>query len=140
MITDSGDTRQSDWTDLQPSQPDRQRPQQREEIEPLEDPFDLEPLQPLEPLEPITEQNLLEPVRTERGRPRLEDEEGWQTQRKPWLPDINTDIKSFEDIFGNVVDSYAEPRTSGAVSNLQVNLNTLLLSSLLAFLGLAARQ
>ena len=82
----------------------------------------------------------MDPVRTERGRPRLEDEAGWQTQRKPWLPDINTDIKSFEDIFGNVVDSYAEPRTSGAVSLLQLNIKTLILCTVLGLLSLATRQ
>ena len=85
LIADSGDSRDPDWTDL--------NPQQREQIEPLDDPFELEPLQPLQPLDPITEQNVLEPVRTDRPRPRLEDEEGWKSQRKPWLPDINTDIR-----------------------------------------------
>lgn len=129
---DSGDSRDPDWTDL--------NPQQREQIEPLDDPFELEPLQPLQPLDPITEQNVLEPVRTDRPRPRLEDEEGWKSQRKPWLPDINTDIKSFEDIFGNVVDSFAEPRTSGASSNLLLNVNILILCSLVSLLSLATRQ
>ena len=77
-------------------------------------------------------------MRTDRPRPRLEDEDGWAAQRKPWLPDINTDIKSFEDIFGNVVDSYAEPRTSGANSSLE-NLNMLVLCGLLVILRLASQ-
>ena len=129
LFTGTGDTRDPNWTDLQPANSDGQQPQQREEFEPLEDPFDLEPL---EPLDPITEQNVLDPVRTEKPRPRLEDDEGWKSQRKPWLPDINTDIKSFEDIFGNVVDSYAEPRTSGGVSLRLLDLATLMVCSLLS--------
>lgn len=129
LFAGTGDTRDPNWTDLQPANSDGQQPQQREEFEPLEDPFDLEPL---EPLDPITEQNVLDPVRTEKPRPRLEDDEGWKSQRKPWLPDINTDIKSFEDIFGNVVDSYAEPRTSGGVSLRLLDLATLMVCSLLS--------
>ena len=82
---------------------------------------------------------MLEPVRTDRPRPRLEDDDGWAAQRKPWLPDINTDIKSFEDIFGNVVDSYAEPRTSGATSLLLERLNLLVLCGAVALLGLATQ-
>ena len=81
----------------------------------------------------------MEPVRTDRPRPRLEDDDGWATQRKPWLPDINTDIKSFEDIFGNVVDSYAEPRTSGASRSFLENVNMVVLCGLLVILGLTTQ-
>lgn len=132
---DSGDTRDS-WADSERDQ----APQQREETQTREDPsFPLEPLEPLQPLEPQTEEAVLEPVRTDRPRPRLEDDDGWAAQRKPWLPDINTDIKSFEDIFGNVVDSYAEPRTGGASSHLPENVNMLVLCGLLVILGLASQ-
>ena len=137
LIADSGDTRDS-WADSDRDQP----PQQREETHSREDlspSFPLEPLQPLEPLEPHTEEAVLEPVRTDRPRPRLEDGDGWAAQRKPWLPDINTDIKSFEDIFGNVVDSYAEPRTSGAPSQLLENVKMLVLCGLLVILGRASQ-
>ena len=138
FIAESGDTRDS-WTDLQPGDSERQPPPQQREESNSNTLQDLFPLEPLEPLEPKTEENVLEPVRTDRPRPRLEDDDGWAAQRKPWLPDINTDIKSFEDIFGNVVDSYAEPRTSGATSLVLERLNLLVLCGAVALLGLATQ-
>ena len=77
----------------------------------------------LEPLDPVTESSNYNSVRTDIGdpRPRSEDENTWNSQRKPWLPDISKDIKPFDDLFGNIIDSsFADART-GAGSNIHIN-------------------
>ena len=53
-------------------------------------------------------------------RPRLEDGGDWLSpgsQRKPWLPaDFNQDIRPFDDLFGNGLDStFADARTGGSL-------------------------
>ena len=77
----------------------------------------------LEPLDPITESSNYNSVRTDIGdpRPRSEDDNTWNSQRKPWLPDISKDIRPFDDLFGNVIDnSFADART-GAGSIVQIS-------------------
>jgi len=112
------------WTNLNPLAPldtELGRPERREEeLVPLDlDNTDLD----LQPLEPITEENNFSPVRTDINgppRPRLEDGGDWLSpgsQRKPWLPaDFNQDIRPFDDLFGNGLDStFADARTGGSL-------------------------
>jgi len=114
------------WTNLNPNAPvdrDPSPPERREEEElmPLDlDNGDLD----LEPLEPVTEATNFNPVRSDINgppRPRLEDDGDWLSagsQRKPWLPaNFDQDIRPFDDIFGNGLEStFADARTGSGLS------------------------
>ena len=76
----------------------------------------------LDPLDPITESSNYSPINGD-PRPRSENDNAWNSQRKPWLPDISKDIRPFEDLFGNVIDnSFADAR-KGAASIIKLNSN-----------------
>ena len=134
IILFSGPPRTPDdgWTNLNPDAPVDRDPglpdRREEELEPL----DLDNIE-LEPLEPITEANNYDPVRELEPRPRLEDDGDWLSsgsQRKPWLPtDFNQDIRPFDDLFSNSLDTYADART-GAGLNIAANTVLVIMVSL----------
>ena len=72
-------------------------------------------------------------------RPRLEDDGDWlssSSQRKPWLPtDFNQDIRPFDDLFSNSLDTYADARTGAGLSIAGNTVLVIMVSLYLLLLG-----
>jgi len=92
-------------------------PEAREDERPIT-PRDIQREQATE-REQITEGNFLIPVRT--PGPRTPSPPSYQEDertRRPWLPNMDTDIKSFDDLFSNAIDdTLAQGRTSSSSIN-----------------------
>ena len=103
--------RDDGWTALNGEKINDNIPEAREDERPIT-PRDIPREQPGE-REPITEGNFLLPVRT--PGPSFEEDE---RTRRPWLPNMDTEIKSFDDLFSNAIDdTLAQGRTSGSGIN-----------------------
>jgi len=103
--------RDDGWTALNGEKINDNIPEAREDERPIT-PRDIQREQPGE-REPITEGNFLLPVRT--PGPSFEEDE---RTRRPWLPNMDTEIKSFDDLFSNAIDdTLAQGRTSGSGIN-----------------------
>ena len=109
--------RDDGWTDLNGERNNNNAPEAREEERPITQ-RDIDREQTTES-EQITEGNFLIPVRT--PGPRTPSPPSYQEDertRRPWLPNMDTEIKSFDDLFSNHIDdSLAQGRTSGSSIN-----------------------
>ena len=128
--------RDDGWTDLNGERNNNNAPEAREEERPIT-PRDIQREQATE-REQITEGNFLIPVRT--PGPRTPSPPSYQEDertRRPWLPNMDTEIKSFDDLFSNAIDdTLAQGRTSGSSINF---LNSLMaVSSVIAVIILRA--
>lgn len=104
------------WSSLNGEKINDNVPEVRKEERPIT-PRDVQREQPGE-REQITEGNFLLPVRT--PGPSFEEDERRKDERtrRPWLPNMDNDIKSFDDLFSNAIDdTLAQGRTSGSSSN-----------------------
>ena len=127
------------WTNLsgekvEDNPPSSQGREDRKDEEPRPfTPRDLE-TQPTEQ-DPITEENFLLPVEKTTSPRDFGFPEDERT-RRPWLPNMNTDIKSFDDLFSNAIDdSLAQGRTSGGVGHfLNITVFNVIVSSSLLLL------
>jgi len=81
-----------------------------------------------------TERNFLfDPIDVAESESRPREDE-WERTRKPWLPNLNNDIQSFDDLFSNAVEAQGRRGNSGH------NLTASILSILLALVAVLAME
>jgi len=108
--------RDDGWTALSGDKIRDNIPEPREENQPITE-REL-PREQITEREQMTEGNFLIPVRT--PGPRTPSPPSYQEDertRRPWLPNMDTEIKSFDDLFSNAIDdTLAQGRTSGSIT------------------------